>query len=149
LILRNGAEDAELGVQVFADIHDGCNIATAIAVVRSRPDGNHRLLREVILEEVSIGLSSRRRSSYLVTLIDQLMSASNELQSIYMVELSCNLITKEPAGAAWRNGPSFNIFRVTPDEITESTLMRDLLSTCNDTNLVNGADFRAETTVNA
>ena len=34
-ILGNGAEDAESGVQVFVDVHDGCNVAAAVAVVGS------------------------------------------------------------------------------------------------------------------
>jgi len=133
LILGNGAEDAKLGVQILANVHDRRNIATAITVVRGRPDGNHGLLREVIL----------------VALIDQLMSTSNELQTINVIELGCNLVTKKPASTTRRNGPSLNILRVTPDKVTESTLMRDLLSTSNDTDLVNGADLRTETTVNA
>ena len=33
LVFRNGAEDAELGLQIFSDVHDGRNVATAVAVV--------------------------------------------------------------------------------------------------------------------
>jgi len=133
LILGNGAEDAKLGVQILAYVHDGRYIATAVTVIWCRPNGNHRLLREVIL----------------VAFVDQLMSTSNELQTIDMIELSCNLITKEPASTTGRNCPSLNILRVTPDKVTESTLMRYLLSTSNNTDLVNGANLRAEATVNA
>ena len=49
LILRDRREDAELGVQILANVHDGRNITAAVAVVGSRPDGNHGLLGEVIL----------------------------------------------------------------------------------------------------
>jgi hypothetical protein len=50
LFLGNGTEDAELGVEVFANIHDRCNIATAVAVVGCRPDRYNRLLREMVLQ---------------------------------------------------------------------------------------------------
>lgn len=39
-LIGNGAEDAKPRIQIFADIHDGCNIATAVAIVGSRPDSN-------------------------------------------------------------------------------------------------------------
>jgi hypothetical protein len=149
LILRNGAEDAELGVQILANVHDGRNIATAVTVVRGRPDGNHGLLREVILDEISIMICSRRGSqSYLVALVDQLMSTSNELQTINVIKLRGNLVTEKPASTTGRNGPGLDILRITPDKVTESTLMRDLLSTSNHADLINGADLRAEATVN-
>jgi hypothetical protein len=53
LVFRNGAEDAELGVKVFANIHDRRNIAAAVAVVRSGPDGDDGLLGKVVLDVVS------------------------------------------------------------------------------------------------
>ena len=53
LILGNRAEDAELGVKIFADVHDRSNIAAAIAVVRSRPNSDNGLLGEVILCELA------------------------------------------------------------------------------------------------
>jgi hypothetical protein len=77
------------------------------------------------------------------------VGTSNELQAINMVELGCDFITKQPASATRGNSPSLNILRIAPDKVTEGTLVRDLLSTSNDTNLINGADLRAETTVNA
>jgi hypothetical protein len=86
---------------------------------------------------------------YLISLVDQLVSPSDELQAINMVELGCDLITKEPASATRRNSPSVDVLGITPDKITEGTLMRNLLSTCNNANLINSADFRAESTVNA
>lgn len=49
LILGDGAEDAEFGVEVFADVHDGGYVAAAVAVVGSGPDGHDGLLGEVVL----------------------------------------------------------------------------------------------------
>jgi hypothetical protein len=66
-----------------------------------------------------------------------------------MVELGRDLITKKPASAARRNSPGLNVLRITPNKITESALMRNLLSTSNNTYLVDGANLRTEATVNA
>jgi hypothetical protein len=52
LVLRNGTEDAELGVQILADIHDRSDVTASVAVVGRGPDRNHRLLGEVILPEL-------------------------------------------------------------------------------------------------
>jgi hypothetical protein len=52
LVLRNGTEDAELGAQVFTNVHDGRNITTAVAVIRGGPDRDNGLLREVVLAHV-------------------------------------------------------------------------------------------------
>ncbi len=49
LILRDSREDAELGNEVFTNVHDGSNIATAVAVVRCGPNRDNSLLREMIL----------------------------------------------------------------------------------------------------
>lgn len=77
------------------------------------------------------------------------MSTSNKLEAVHVIELTRNLVTEEPASTARRNSPSLNIFRITPDQITKGTLMRDLLSTSNDTDLINGTNLGAQTTMNA
>jgi hypothetical protein len=87
--------------------------------------------------------------TYLVALIDQLMSTSDELQAIDVIELGGNLVTKEPASTTGRNSPCLDILRITPDQVAESTFMRNLLGTSNDADLINSADLRAQTTVNA
>jgi hypothetical protein len=53
LIFGNSAEDAKFGVEIFTDVHDGCNITAAVAVVGGGPDGDNRLLGEMILKNVS------------------------------------------------------------------------------------------------
>ena len=52
-MLRDGTKDLELWLQVFAQIHDGCHITTAVAIVRCRPHRNDILILEVILQQVS------------------------------------------------------------------------------------------------
>ena len=149
LILGNGTEDAELGVEILTDVHDGCNITTAVAVVGSGPDGDNRLLGEVILKNISTRMSEGLVRTYLVAFVDKLMSTSNELQAIDVIELGRNLVAKKPASTTWRNSPCLDILRVTPNQIAESAFMRDLLGTGNDTDLINGANLRAQTTMNA
>ena len=71
LFVRNGGEDGELGVAVLVQVHDGSDVAAAVAVVRRRPDGNDVLGFEVILEPF----------------VDELMGPSNETQTVDVVEL--------------------------------------------------------------
>ena len=86
---------------------------------------------------------------YLVALIDELMSTSDELEAVDVIKLGCNLVAEEPASTAWRNSPSLDIFRITPDQVAESAFMRNLLGTSDDTNLINSTNLRAQTTMNA
>lgn len=76
------------------------------------------------------------------------MSTCNQLQLVDVIELGCNLVTEQPASTTGRNSPGLNILRITPDQITEGTLMRNFLSTGNDTDLINGANLRTQTTMN-
>jgi hypothetical protein len=77
------------------------------------------------------------------------MSTSNEFETIDVIELGRNLVTEEPASTARRNSPGLNIFRITPNQVAERTLMGDFLGSRNDTNLVNCTNLRAQTAVNA
>lgn len=66
-----------------------------------------------------------------------------------MVELCGDLVTKEPACASGTYCPCVDVLRVTPYQVTECTLMRNLLGSGDDPDLINGADFRAEAAVYA
>jgi len=77
------------------------------------------------------------------------VGTGDELQTIDLIELRRDLVSKQPSSTTWRNSPSLNVLRITPDQITESTLVRDLLGTGNDTNLIKSTNLWAETTVNA
>lgn len=79
---------------------------------------------------------------HLVPLIDQLVSTRNQLEPVDMVELRGDLIPKQPARPTRRNSPGADVLRVAPDEIAKGAFVGNLLSACNDTDLVNGADFR-------
>lgn len=83
----------------------------------------------------------------LVALVDKLVSSRNCLQAVDVVELGGNLITKEPASATRTHGPRIDVFRIAPYQVTESTLMRNLLSSGDNPDLIDGPDLGAETAV--
>lgn len=96
-VVRHGREYGEFGVQALVDSHDRGNVATAIAVVWRRPNRDNRVLWEMILREdqyLRYMGKVHRRGTYLVSLIHQLMRASDELEPVDMVELSRDLISK-------------------------------------------------------
>lgn len=77
VLVRDGREDAEFGIQVFIDGHDRGDISATIAVVRRRPHRNDRLLWKVeLVRRVSAGPEDWGHSisgTYLVTLVHELM----------------------------------------------------------------------------
>lgn len=64
-----------------------------------------------------------------------------------MVELSGDLVAKEPACATWADGPRLNIFGVAPHQVAKSTLMGNLLGASHHANLIDGPNLGAQTTV--
>ena len=77
------------------------------------------------------------------------MSTGNKLKAVDVIKFRSDLVAKQPPCTTWRYSPSSNVFRITPDQITESAFVRDLLSSSNDAYLVKGTDFRTQTTVDA
>jgi hypothetical protein len=148
LVFGNGTEDAEFRAEIFANVHDRCNIAAAITVVRCRPDRNNRLLGEVVLQKLAYGVQEEGIETYLVAFVNELMSTSDKLQTIDMIEFGRNLVSKEPTCAARRNSPCLNVLRVAPNQVAESTFVRDLLGASNNTNLIDGSNLRAQSTMN-
>lgn len=47
--LRNGREYVELWLEVLSKVHNGSDVAAAVAVIGSAPDGNDGLVFEVPL----------------------------------------------------------------------------------------------------
>jgi len=88
-------------------------------------------------------------SSHLVAFVDQLMSTGNGLQPVDVVELCCDLITKQPASATWTDGPRVDVLWITPYKITERSLVGDLLGSRNDADLVDGPYLGTQTAVYA
>lgn len=157
LIVWHGGEDAELCVLVAVHRHDGCYVTATITVVGCRPYGYDRLFGEVELYEKRrlAGVSShhcgerQKVMTHLVTLIYQLMRSCNCCQTVDVVELCRDLVSKQPTSATWTDSPCIDVFWITPHKIAESALMRDLLGARNDADLVNRADLGTETAVDA
>lgn len=76
------------------------------------------------------------------------MGSRNSLQAVDMVELGGNFIAKEPASTTGTHSPRINVFRVAPYQVTEGTLMRNLLRSGDNPDLVYSPDLGAKTTVN-
>lgn len=140
----DGGEYGEFRFEVLSEIHDGGDVAAAVAVIGGAPDGDDGLVFKMPLCAV-LALAEPiedRIIAYLITFIDKLMGTRNKLESVDVVEFRGDLIAKQPSSTTWRYSPSSNIFRITPNQITESTFMRDLLSSSNDAYLIKGTDLR-------
>ena len=69
-LLRRRLEDGELSLEVLVELEDGGDVATAVAVVWRRPDGQHGLAKVP-----------------LVALHDKLVRATDHLNVVRLVEL--------------------------------------------------------------
>ena len=87
--------------------------------------------------------------SYLVAFIYKLMGTSNKLKAVDVVKFCSDLVAKQPPSTTWGYSPSPNVFRITPDQITEGAFVRNLLCSSNNAYLVQGTDFRTQATVDA
>jgi hypothetical protein len=126
-------ENVESFIKLLIDVQDGSNVTASVAVVRSRPDGNEVLVFEPVLEAIH----------------DKLMRSCDQGNVIDVIEFSCHFRAKQPTSSSRRHGPGLDVLWVRPHEIAEWTLMRNFHSSINESDLVNGFDFRRETTVNA
>ena len=55
-VVGDGREDAELGIQIPVNRHDGRNVATAVTVVGRGPHRDDRVLWEVVLRYTLVDL---------------------------------------------------------------------------------------------
>ena len=85
----------------------------------------------------------------LVAFVDKLVRTSDELQVVDMIELRGNFVSEQPPGTTGTNGPSLHVLGVTPNQIAEGAFVRDLLSASDNPNLIEGADFRTQATMDA
>lgn len=77
------------------------------------------------------------------------MCTGDELEAVDVIEFRSDLVAKEPPCTTRGHSPSPDVFRITPNQITEGSFVRDLLSSSNNANLIKGTDFRTQTTVDA
>lgn len=126
-------ENVESLVELLVDVQDGSDVTASVAVVGGRPDCDEVLVLEPVLEAVH----------------HQLMRSGNQSDIVDVIEFSGNFRAEQPSSSSWGHCPGFDVFRVGPHEIAEWTLMRDLHSSIDESDLVDGLDFRGETTVDA
>jgi hypothetical protein len=126
-------EDVEGSIQLVIHVQDRGNVAASIAVVRSRPNSDEVLVSEPVLESVH----------------HKLMGSGDQGNVVDVIELGGHLGSEEPSSASWGHSPSFNIFWVGPHEIAEWTLVRDLHSSVDESDLVNGFDLRGKSSMDA
>jgi hypothetical protein len=67
---------------------------------------------------------------------DKLMSSCYQLKSICMVKLFWNILSKCVPGTPWRYAPAASLIRVWPQQVTHSSLMRNLLDSVKLSDLV-------------
>ena len=124
-------EHLDAPVQVLIDCDNTCIVATSIGVVYGRPNWQQVLLRKPVP----------------VSFHYKLMCSHNQSQVIQMVELRSVTSTEQPACSSWGNLPSFDIVRVRPHQVTESTLAIDLLSPLDQVDWVESFDVWREASV--
>jgi len=77
-VIRHGAEDGKVRLQILAQCHDTRHVTTSVAVVWRRPDGDDVLVLEVVL----------------VAFVDKLMCACYQLEAVDVVELWMSVWTR-------------------------------------------------------
>ena len=134
-LVLDRVERLERVLEVLVDLEHGRNVATSVAIVGRRPDGDQVLVLE----------------PELVALHDELMGASNEADAINVIEFRGDLSAEQPSGTARGNRPGLagQVLRVRPHEIAERTLVRDLLLSINESNLVEGLDLGRQAAMHA
>ena len=123
--LSNCVENIKWSLKLLVNVQNRGNISASVAVVRGRPYCHQCLILEPVLETVH----------------DKLVSTSNELQIIDMIEFWCYSLAKNPACSSRRHSPGINFLRIRPHEIAERALMRNLHASINKSDLIKGLDF--------
>ena len=75
------------------------------------------------------------------------MSPADELQVVVGEELCGHLGSEQPASSTRGDGPALHLLRVGPDQVTEGPLVRDLLISLNQPDLVQGPDLGRQAAV--
>lgn len=98
-------------LHLLVDLHDGSLVSTAVAVVWGTEDGDHLLVMAPV-----------------VSVHDQLMRPSNQLQLIGMSEGFADVLAEGVPGSSWGYAPASPIVWVAPEEVTHGALMWNLRS---------------------
>lgn len=126
-------ENVESLVELLVDVQDGSDVTASVAVVGGRPDSDEVLVLEPVLEAVH----------------HQLMRSGNQSDVVDVIEFSGNFGAEQPSSSSWGHSPGLDVLWVGPHEIAEWALMGDLHSSVDESHLVDGLDFRGETSMDA
>lgn len=121
--MRGSVWNVQHAVQLLVDLHDGCLVATAVAVVGCTKDRDNI----VVVGPV-------------VALHDQLVGSRNELEAIGVVVLLGHILSKRVASATRRDTPPCAVVGVTPQEVTHGALVWHLLHTIQCAHIVQCVD---------
>jgi len=121
----------KFGFEIIIKFHDRSYITAAVTVVRSRPHRNKVLLREV----------------ELVSLLDELMGPTDEVEVVDVVELVGNKVSKKPPSTPRGNAPRLTVIGVRPHQVAELALVGDLLPSINSPDLVACSNFGGQSPV--
>lgn len=149
-MVRHGAENLEVGIQVLSKCHYAGDVAAAVTVVWRGPDCDNILGCKVIF----------------VSFVDQLMRTRDKLKVVDVIELDSvsegpsrreailtylagHLVSKQPPSTSGRHCPRIDLFWITPYKIAKGAFVWNLLCSRNDSDLIECANLRRKTTVHA
>lgn len=117
---------------MLINLHDRRLVTTSVAVVWRREDrDNITILRPV------------------VTLHNQLMSSSDQRETVVVVERFRDILAKRVSRTSWRYSPSAAVIWIGPEEIAHRALVGNLLNTIESSDVVQGIDGWGEAAVEA
>lgn len=132
LALANSVENVESTFHVVVDVQNGGDVTTSVTIVGSGPHGDEVGVLEPVLEAIH----------------NKLMSTSNQVNVVNVVELRGNLGSKKPSSTTRRQSPGLDVLRVGPHQVAEGTLVRDLHSSLEKSDLVKSFYIGRQSTVN-
>lgn len=97
---RCGVEHQEIVVHVFVHLHNTRLVTATVTVVGCRKDRHHLLFVTPVV--------SRH---------DQLVRSCHGLQSVFLIKLLGDVLTKRIASTTWRNTPARAVVRIRPKQI--------------------------------
>lgn len=101
--------DAGAGT-VVAELHNGCNVAAAVAVIGRRPDGDDGVVEH-----------------FLEAFHNELVSTRDHRKVVAVVENFDNIGAEEKACASRRETPAVDLVGIGPQEVAHGSLVRNFL----------------------
>jgi len=126
-------EDLEGALHALADVEQGSYVTASVAVVRGGPDSHEVGVLEPVFESVH----------------DELMSASNQVEVVDVVEFRSDLGAEEPSSTSRGECPGVNLLRIRPHQVAERSFMWNLHSSFKEADLIESLDIGRKTTVDA